>query len=808
MSRSKKRKSLRRKSNTSLSFNQLEPRKMLAGDVPAGTNLIVNGDFESFTNEESLNFVNSFATARFYGSDLVPGWTVADGDGDDSQRINLLTFDNSRGTVLDVDSIPGQDDRLFQNVNVTVGQQYLFSFDFFGPEQPDGVGAASNDFEVFYNGELLGSLQGTGIFQQASFVVTGAANNPDGSTDAGDIVSARFEFRDGSSGDREGDGRGSLIDAVSLVAVTDSSVENGDFEDNNSSDGPDFAPDDVDGFSTFTFPSDTEDRVIQILSEDIDGEDNNFLNLNSSPELIDQVFQNLETEAGQTYIVTFDLRVDPSSNLEADQLRVRFDNEFAANVIGNDQWQSYSVLVEASSSSSRLTFREAGEDPGDGASPQIDNIQFFQVNAVDNPVNDLVVDANGSEDGLNSDVVFEENTGPQNIASDVVLSHESGETLNLALIAIIDDSILPTESLAVDVGSTGITSEFDSETGELRLLGRASVAQYQQVIRTLVYNNTSENPVDRLVGISVTNSNIVDDTNFSQRALVSIEASTENDAPTLAAISDQSLSFGESLSIPLDANDVDGTDAALSFEVVDAGALSGQVLVSEAGELTLPVAAQAGSFDVVVAVSDALGATAERTFAINVAEFVPFEGVGALSNIPTAQRNGLYDSAPPQNIDTDLTYDAVFDTTQGEIRIRLLDDESPTFVNNFVNLARDGFYDGLTFHRVIEGFVAQGGDPLGTGTGGPGYQIPDEVGNDIEFDARGQLSFANAGNNTTGSQFFITLAPTNLNNGQFSVFGNVTSGDAVLDQLTRVVVGSSPSNIEPDVINSIRIEEV
>ena len=214
MSRSKKRKSLRRKSNTSLSFNQLEPRKMLAGDVPAGTNLIVNGDFESFTNEESLNFVNSFATARFYGSDLVPGWTVADGDGDDSQRINLLTFDNSRGTVLDVDSIPGQDDRLFQNVNVTVGQQYLFSFDFFGPEQPDGVGAASNDFEVFYNGELLGSLQGTGIFQQASFVVAGAANNPDGSTDAGDIVSARFEFRDGSSGDREGDGRGSLIDAV------------------------------------------------------------------------------------------------------------------------------------------------------------------------------------------------------------------------------------------------------------------------------------------------------------------------------------------------------------------------------------------------------------------------------------------------------------------------------------------------------------------------------------------------------------------------------------------------------------------
>ena len=157
----------------------------------------------------------------------------------------------------------------------------------------------------------------------------------------------------------------------------------------------------------------------------------------------------------------------------------------------------------------------------------------------------------------------------------------------------------------------------------------------------------------------------------------------------------------------------------------------------------------------------------------------------------------------------------MLDTSQGEIRIRLLDDESPTFVNNFINLAQDGFYDGLTFHRVIEGFVAQGGDPLGEGFGGPGFQIPDEVGNDIEFDARGQLSFANSGPNTTGSQFFITLAPTNLSNNaeftnsQFSVFGNVISGDAVLDQLTRFEAGVTfDPDIEPDVINSIRIEEV
>ena len=783
---------------------------MLTGNVPAEANLIVNGDFETFTNDETLNFVNPFATARFYGSELVPGWTVADGDGDDTQRINLLTFDNSRGTVLDVDSIPGQDDRLFQDVDVTVGQQYLFSFDFFGPDQVDGVDSpASNDFEVFYNGQLLGSLQGTGSFQQASFAVIGAANDSAGSTDTGDVVSARFEFRDGSSGDREGDGRGSLIDAVSLVAVTSGDVVNGGFESNDSADGPNFAPDDVDGFSVFSFASDTEDRVIQILNDDSGANSNSFLNLNSSSDQIDRVFQDLATEADETYIVTFDLRVDPASSLPPDQLRVRFDNQFAASIVPNDQWQTYSVVVNASSDTSRLTFREAGSDTGDGASPQIDNVQLFQIDAASTPINDLVVDANGAADGLNSNVVFEENAGPQNIASDVVLSHDSGQSLSFALIALVGDSIQPTESLAVDVGSTGIVAEFDSQTGELRLQGQATLAQYQQVIRTLVYNNTSDNPVDRLVGISITDSNIVDDTNFSSRALVSVTVNTTNDAPTLAAISDQALGFGQPLSLTLDASDADDDDASLSFEVVDAGALTGQVVVSDAGELTLPVAAQAGSFDVVVAVTDSAGATAERTFAIDVAEFVEFEGIGALSNVPPALRNDIFTSPPPQNIDTALTFDAVIDTSEGEIRVRLLDDESPTFVNNFINLARDGFYDGLTFHRVIDGFVGQGGDPLGTGTGGPGFQIPDEVGNDIEFDARGQLSFANAGNNTTGSQFFFTFAPTNLNNDQFSVFGNIISGDAVLDQLTRTEAFGTPiPGVSPSVINSIRIEEV
>jgi len=149
-------------------------------------------------------------------------------------------------------------------------------------------------------------------------------------------------------------------------------------------------------FSLFSFAEDTEDRVIQILSDD--DSDGNFLNLNSSPDLIDQVFQNLSTEAGETYLVTFDVRVDPTSSLPADELRVRFDNQYATTVVGNDQWQSHSILVEASSSSSRLTFREPGEDPGGGASPQIDNIQIFQVNDLITAGDDPVVDDSSSDD--------------------------------------------------------------------------------------------------------------------------------------------------------------------------------------------------------------------------------------------------------------------------------------------------------------------------------------------------------------------------------------------------------------------------
>ena len=140
--------------------------------------------------------------------------------------------------------------------------------------------------------------------------------------------------------------------------------------------------------------------------------------------------------------------------------------------------------------------------------------------------------------------------------------------------------------------------------------------------------------------------------------------------------------------------------------------------------------------------------------------------------------------APPSGaLDTSKTYSATFKTEKGDITVQLFADRAPRTVENFVTLARAGFYDGTTFHRVIGGFMAQGGDPTGTGTGGPGYQFGDEFDPSLRHDSPGTLSMANAGPGTNGSQFFITYGPTPHLDDRHSVFGKVTAGMDVLRSL-------------------------
>ena len=162
--------------------------------------------------------------------------------------------------------------------------------------------------------------------------------------------------------------------------------------------------------------------------------------------------------------------------------------------------------------------------------------------------------------------------------------------------------------------------------------------------------------------------------------------------------------------------------------------------------------------------------------------------------------------APPQMaIDPAHSYTATIDTSAGTMTAELFASEAPKTVNNFVFLARDGFYDGVIFHRVISGFMIQGGDPTGTGRGGPGYRFDDEP--VTRKYSRGIMAMANAGPNTNGSQFFVMHADYGLPP-NYTIFGRLTAGEDVLDKIARAQTGAQDRPVAPVTINSVTIAEV
>ena len=171
------------------------------------------------------------------------------------------------------------------------------------------------------------------------------------------------------------------------------------------------------------------------------------------------------------------------------------------------------------------------------------------------------------------------------------------------------------------------------------------------------------------------------------------------------------------------------------------------------------------------------------------------------------ERKTSFSAAPElgEAIEPGKQYRAVLETSKGRIVVELFPDEAPETVNSFAYLLRHHYYDGIKFHRVIDGFMAQTGDPTGTGMGGPGYKFGDEfAGNPHKHDRKGVLSMANAGPGTNGSQFFITFVPTPHLDGRHTVFGRVVDGLDVLDRLTRIQPGMPGT---PDVIESAYLVE-
>ena len=166
-----------------------------------------------------------------------------------------------------------------------------------------------------------------------------------------------------------------------------------------------------------------------------------------------------------------------------------------------------------------------------------------------------------------------------------------------------------------------------------------------------------------------------------------------------------------------------------------------------------------------------------------------------------------FTECPPLTIDPAKEYTATLQTEKGDIVIELYADEAPVAVNSFIFLARNGWFDGVTFHRVLPGFVAQAGDPSGTGFGGPGYAFDNEISPELNFDEAGVLGMANAGPGSNGSQFFITLGPAPHLNGSYTIFGRVIEGVDMVNSLTERNPEQG-ANLPPgDKILGVKIEE-
>lgn len=755
---------------STLSFGLLEPRNLLASvgtELPVGTNLIVNGQFEQVANSGPL-----------YDADDVVGWNAVESNG--RHQINL--FETIRtGNVLELDSTDVQLDQVFQDIDTVSGEQYVLSFDLRNRLTGAGDDPFSNSVNVFWDGASAGIFTADVQFQTIVLSVTGGSD---------DLT--RLEFREITSGN---DGVGPIIDNVRLARATDGELGNGSFE--IVTDAQTILPaSDVDSWQAGG--SSRAERRLHVVSASDATDGTRYLNLETTQSHIDRVYQDLATDAGSSYFLMFDMRGDPSEDAASNELRVRWNDAWAGTFIGGDEWQSFGLLLDATSNSTRLVLRETGDGAGSG--PLIDNVRIKRVTPILPVANDLLVDLDPTS-AINTAASFSEGSGPTSIVPFVRLSHASNDKLTSATVKIENLLDGASENLSVDVSGTSLRASYDGAIGRLGITGAGSLADYERVLKSMTYENTSDNPAtaNRSVSISIADTVIAQGNNFSRRAFIDVDITAANDAPVIASIPDAAVSFGDVFQLAVHASDDSST--ALTYSLTTSGDVgSSAPQIDSDGQITWDVFAPTNDVQITVSVTDEQGATSQEVFTVSAQGFVPFSGQRQLTNLSPALRNGIYSDQPPMNIDTSKTYTAILKTDAGDIEILLYDDLTPITVNNFVNLANDGFYDHVGFHRVISGFVAQGGDPLGTGTGGPGYSFVDEIVAQLIFDRRGLLAMANSGPGTNGSQFFITYAAQPHLNGDHTIFGEVVGGDAALDAIVL-----SNSGLSPTIINSVEI---
>ncbi len=774
----------RRRSNgrqSMFDFHVLEPRNLLAVAVPGEVNLVQNSTFTPVAISET----------QLYSNEEVVGWTAANSE--TGQQLNLLKLLNEHDFVLELDSTSNHFDQVFQDIGTRADVEYVLAFDLRQRSVAPSADEVTNDVEIFWNDESVGTFRATEQWQTIALSVTGGSDT------------TRLEFREvAAAGNDSGDGQGPLIDNVCVVNATDGgNLKNGSFEliddsSDNAAAGEERHQSAVTGWRAM---GSYDDRVMQIVQSDDATDGFELLDLDSTDQRLDRLYQNVVTEAGRQYFISFDIKAADTPGAD-NELRVRWNNSWAGTFVGRSEWQTYGLLVEADSVETFVVFRETplGEfNAGDGQGPLLDNIRMI---AVDTAGELMTVDANGVAEGIDSAALYSEGSGPTLVAtSELSLENGIRDSLTSAIVQLNYRRDGSDEFLSVDVGSAAVSSSYDIETGTLRLSGLDTVAAYNEVLQTLRYDNTASEVTagERTILVAI-QSNGAD----SEMARISldVQAESDNQAPEISPIGDPLVTLGRDFQLSVNATDPDNDP--LTYEISSTGEPitggSSQPVISSTGQITWSPQRE-GVLSVTVTVTDDEGASAARDFSITVArdadvpaDFAPFSGTRQLSNVRPDLRNQIYDQAPEMSIDTSKVYEAIFSTADGDIRVLLNDDGAPETVNNFVNLARDGFYDGLTFHRVISlgpGFIAQGGDPTGFGSGGPGYRFADEVDAMTEFDRRDLLAMANAGADTNGSQFFFTLSPQTHLNGRHVIFGEVIQGSAVVDAINQRDVGSS-----------------
>jgi cyclophilin family peptidyl-prolyl cis-trans isomerase len=203
------------------------------------------------------------------------------------------------------------------------------------------------------------------------------------------------------------------------------------------------------------------------------------------------------------------------------------------------------------------------------------------------------------------------------------------------------------------------------------------------------------------------------------------------------------------------------------------------------------VVTQAGDDDSTTNATPPTSEGTTTTAPVHAAEFAYGDGECPPATAP-ATPTREFASAPKRCIEDGVDYRATVETSEGSFTIDLLEDDAPGTVNNFVVLARWGYFDGLTFHRVVPGFVIQGGDPKGDGTGGPGYEIADELPVDVASYVPGAVAMANSGPNTNGSQFFVCISCGGLPTAGYSLFGQLVDGDDTVQKIESLGTGDGP----------------